>query len=161
MTPPTPNWLDKKHPVTSLTGFASDSAVFNAALPLRRHKSLNWFVPVARVGSRGDEFYALTTTPRRFRAKLDGQLFMYVNDAACRSLGYGPEELLGMRVPDIDPLIPATRWPEHWEELRRRGMLIRDCSATKGCTARMVRIAVRAKQDNDRLLAALAGLLRR
>jgi len=46
-------------------------------------------------------------------------------------------------------------------ELRRRGMLIRDCSSTEGCTARMVRIAVRAKQDNDRLLAALAGLLRR
>ena len=46
-------------------------------------------------------------------------------------------------------------------ELRRRGMLIRDCSSTEGCTARMVRIAVRAKRDNDRLLAALAGLLRR
>lgn len=46
-------------------------------------------------------------------------------------------------------------------ELRRRGMLIRDCSSTEGCTARMVRIAVRAKPDNDRLLAALAGLLRR
>jgi len=46
-------------------------------------------------------------------------------------------------------------------ELRRRGMLIRDCSSTEGCTARMVRIAVRAKQDNDRLLAALTGLLGR
>jgi len=46
-------------------------------------------------------------------------------------------------------------------ELRRRGMLIRDCSSTDGCTARMIRIAVRAKHDNDRLLAALAGLLRR
>ena len=46
-------------------------------------------------------------------------------------------------------------------ELRRRGMLIRDCSSTEGCTARMVRIAVRTKPDNDRLLAALAGLLRR
>jgi threonine-phosphate decarboxylase len=46
-------------------------------------------------------------------------------------------------------------------ELRRRGMLIRDCSSTEGCTPRMVRIAVRAKQDNDRLLAALAGLLGR
>jgi histidinol-phosphate/aromatic aminotransferase/cobyric acid decarboxylase-like protein len=40
-------------------------------------------------------------------------------------------------------------------------MLIRDCSSTEGCTARMVRIAVRAKRDNDRLLAVLAGLLRR
>ena len=46
-------------------------------------------------------------------------------------------------------------------KLRRRGMLIRDCSSTEGCTARMIRIAVRAKHDNDRLLAALAGLVRR
>jgi len=46
-------------------------------------------------------------------------------------------------------------------ELRRRGMLIRDCSSTQGCTAGMIRIAVRAKHDNDRLLAALAGLVGR
>ena len=45
-------------------------------------------------------------------------------------------------------------------ELRRRGMLIRDCSPVEGCTARMVRIAVRAKRDNDKLLAALRRLLR-
>ena len=46
-------------------------------------------------------------------------------------------------------------------ELRRRGMLIRDCSSMEGCTVRMVRIAVRAKRDNDRFLAALTSLLRR
>ena len=45
--------------------------------------------------------------------------------------------------------------------LRRLGLLIRDCSTVEGCTKRMIRIAVRTKQDNDRLFAALAGLLRR
>ncbi|HEX5338641.1 MAG TPA: PAS domain S-box protein, partial [Gallionella sp.] len=31
--------------------------------------------------------------------------FTYVNDAACRSLGYAREELLGMTPPDIDPSV--------------------------------------------------------
>ena len=45
--------------------------------------------------------------------------------------------------------------------LRRQGILVRDCSSVEGCTTRMIRIAVRAKRDNDRLLGALARLLRR
>jgi threonine-phosphate decarboxylase len=45
--------------------------------------------------------------------------------------------------------------------LRRRGLLVRDCSSLEGCTARMIRIAVRTRRDNDRLLAALRGILRR
>jgi threonine-phosphate decarboxylase len=46
-------------------------------------------------------------------------------------------------------------------DLRRRAMLVRDCSSIEGCTPRMIRIAVRARRDNDRLIAALARLLRR
>jgi threonine-phosphate decarboxylase len=46
-------------------------------------------------------------------------------------------------------------------DLRRHGMLIRDCSTVEGCTPRMIRIAVRKKRDNDRLVAALARRLRR
>jgi threonine-phosphate decarboxylase len=43
--------------------------------------------------------------------------------------------------------------------LRRRGILIRDCSSFQGCTGRMIRVAVRRRQDNTRLLAALTRLL--
>jgi threonine-phosphate decarboxylase len=46
-------------------------------------------------------------------------------------------------------------------DLRRRAMLVRDCSTVEGCTPRMIRIAVRARRDNNRLLVALATLLRR
>ncbi|MFM8443645.1 MAG: PAS domain S-box protein [Methylococcus sp.] len=50
--------------------------------------------------------------------------FHYVNDAACRSLGYSREELLGgMRVPDIDPTFDQTAWDQHWLELKSAGML--------------------------------------
>ena len=45
-------------------------------------------------------------------------------------------------------------------ELRRQGMLVRDCSSLEGCTTRMIRVAVRPKRDNDRLVAALAAILR-
>jgi threonine-phosphate decarboxylase len=47
------------------------------------------------------------------------------------------------------------------ERLRRRGLLIRDCSAVPGLNERMMRMAVRTRADNDRLAGALASLLRR
>ncbi len=49
----------------------------------------------------------------------------YVNDAACRHLGYGREELLRMFVFDIDPDLSPAVWPSHWNELRQnRKMLV-------------------------------------
>jgi PAS domain S-box-containing protein len=49
--------------------------------------------------------------------------FVYVNEIACRSLGYSHDELLAMTVHDIDPDFPTEVWPEHWEDLRREGSL--------------------------------------
>jgi threonine-phosphate decarboxylase len=46
-------------------------------------------------------------------------------------------------------------------ELRSRGLLVRECSSLEGCTTRMIRIAVRTRRDNVRLLTALRGILRR
>jgi PAS domain S-box-containing protein len=47
--------------------------------------------------------------------------FFYVNEAACRSLGYTREELLNMRVHDVAPEFGKEGWSEHWEEIKRRG----------------------------------------
>jgi len=49
----------------------------------------------------------------------DGRL-LYVNDRACEVLGYSREELLAMRIQDINPEFPPERWVSHWEDLRRR-----------------------------------------
>ncbi|MFZ2644432.1 MAG: PAS domain S-box protein [Verrucomicrobiia bacterium] len=49
---------------------------------------------------------------------------LYVNEAACRNLGYSRDELLAMSVPDIDPNYQADAWPAHWTELRRSGSMI-------------------------------------
>ena len=47
--------------------------------------------------------------------------FFYVNARACQHSGYSQEELLSMSVTDMDPNFPATSWPQHWEEVKRRG----------------------------------------
>lgn len=46
---------------------------------------------------------------------------LYVNNAACRTLGYTRDEMLGKTIPDIDPNFLPEAWPAHWEELRCRG----------------------------------------
>lgn len=45
---------------------------------------------------------------------------LYVNDAACRVLGYSRDELIGKSVMEIDPNFPASAWPSHWEEVKQR-----------------------------------------
>ncbi len=45
--------------------------------------------------------------------------FVYVNEAACRVLGYDKEELLRMTVMDIDTIMTVENWPKHWEELKK------------------------------------------
>ncbi len=47
--------------------------------------------------------------------------FADVNAAACRRLGYAREELLSLRVSDVDPDRSPESWPRHWEELRGSG----------------------------------------
>jgi len=49
--------------------------------------------------------------------------FFYVNEAACRSLGYFREELLTMSVHDIVPGFPAQDWSSHWQEVKQRGFV--------------------------------------
>lgn len=50
----------------------------------------------------------------------DGK-FLYVNDAACSSLGYSAAELLDLTIHDINPDFPETAWSLHWKVLKRCG----------------------------------------
>lgn len=45
---------------------------------------------------------------------------MYVNETACRMLEYSQDEMLSMKISDIDPAFPQERWPSHWKELKER-----------------------------------------
>lgn len=48
-------------------------------------------------------------------------VILYVNEAACRTLGYERSELVGRTVPEIDPNFAPEDWPAHWEDVKRRG----------------------------------------
>jgi PAS domain S-box-containing protein len=44
--------------------------------------------------------------------------FFYVNEAACRALGYSRDELLQMTLYDIDPTFTESMWRESWRRLK-------------------------------------------
>lgn len=45
--------------------------------------------------------------------------FVYVNEATCNELGYSQEELLSMKVFDIDPYFSEDMWEGHWELMKK------------------------------------------
>ena len=50
--------------------------------------------------------------------------FVYVNEAACRALGYSREELLSLSIPDLNPRFRKVGdWPAFWQELKRQGSI--------------------------------------
>ncbi|MCG6186393.1 PAS domain S-box protein [Maribellus maritimus] len=66
----------------------------------------------------------------KFKASIDYSLdavfwineesgFDYVNDQACRMLGYGREELMGLKIRDIDPVATDEIFKTIWETLHR------------------------------------------
>ena len=50
--------------------------------------------------------------------------FHYVNEEACRVLGYNREELLGMAVQDFDVDFTAERWRDHWRDIKGHPSLV-------------------------------------
>ena len=52
---------------------------------------------------------------------LESGRIVYVNEAACRSLGYGHEELTGMTVYDIAPYCTAEEYASLWQQVREQG----------------------------------------
>jgi len=49
--------------------------------------------------------------------------FRYVNEESCRALGYPREELLGLKVADIEICRTREEWIAHWWELVKSGVL--------------------------------------
>lgn len=54
-----------------------------------------------------------------FWVTLDAKFF-YVNEAACRALGYTREEMLTMTVHDIAPDFSSNVWPDTWTGLKEQ-----------------------------------------
>jgi hypothetical protein len=58
-----------------------DRVTLTALAPFRRMWSVNWFVPVGRIGESGVDQYALTQMRNEFTARKTGELRLFVNDA--------------------------------------------------------------------------------
>ena len=46
-----------------------------------------------------------------------------VNDGACTMLGYTREELIGLKIGDIDPVFPVQNWDVVWRQLKEQGAM--------------------------------------
>ncbi|MBU2053435.1 MAG: PAS domain S-box protein, partial [Proteobacteria bacterium] len=57
----------------------------------------------------------------------DGR-YRYVNDAYCHLLNYSRDELLSMRVFNVDPNFSAEDWPERWRKRKQEGSSIFESS---------------------------------
>ncbi len=69
--------------------------------------------------------------------------FFYVNEAACRSLGYSREELLQLSVSHIAPHIDDTQWPQIWASIKtKRAFTFESCHQRKDGTIFPVEISV-------------------
>ncbi len=49
---------------------------------------------------------------------------IYANEAACRMMGYSRDELLAMRLFDLDPDLTESLYPAIWREIKERGTLM-------------------------------------
>ncbi|MEZ5335142.1 MAG: PAS domain S-box protein [Methanolobus sp.] len=52
-----------------------------------------------------------------FWMESNGRIF-YVNEAACKLLGYSKQELLSLSIPDINPTFTQESWNTHWEKMK-------------------------------------------
>jgi PAS domain S-box-containing protein len=69
---------------------------------------------------RFTQFAIDKTIDQAFWTTGDGRIF-YVNDAACRALGYSFEELVTLSISDLDPNYPAEAFAELWRTLQADG----------------------------------------
>ncbi len=49
---------------------------------------------------------------------------VYVNDATCQIVGFTQNEILSMKMVDIDPTFDDKRWPAFWNELKDKKSLV-------------------------------------
>lgn len=90
-----------------------------------------WLIPSARdVSEREQAQHQLQLTRHAVEQANDALLqvgsdgaLRDANRAACRLLGLEREQLLRLRVSDIDTQVDATQWPHRWRELCEQGSL--------------------------------------
>jgi len=114
-----------------LAGCRKDGSLFPAEISLSPARSGNASLVVAAirdVSERRQQQEALRTTQYALDhsaeavllARENGHL-VYVNEAACRHLGYSHDELMGLSVSDVATSPTREAWPDEWRRLREEG----------------------------------------
>jgi PAS domain S-box-containing protein len=89
--------------------------------------------------------------------------FLDVNETTCQRLGYTRAELMTMGVPDIDPHINLSAWPQIVTEVRQRGSKTMEGQhRRKDVSTYPIEVSVRYVQlDRDYLIAAVRDITER
>ncbi|MDX1564322.1 MAG: PAS domain S-box protein [Phycisphaeraceae bacterium] len=98
-------------PILNSEGNVSGFTVSSSNVTSRKRNEARLKLTQFAIDNSGDAAYWIDA---------DGR-FVYVNDAACRGLGYRREQLLGMKVSDIDPSSTDASWAEHVRDVEARG----------------------------------------
>jgi PAS domain S-box-containing protein len=92
-----------------------------------------------------------------FWIKADGS-FQYANQAACQELGYSLDELLNIKVEDIDSLYASGEWRNLWKDLKKKGVVFFETHhRTK--SGRLIPVEIKAnylKYNNREYVCAIA-----
>jgi PAS domain S-box-containing protein len=91
---------------------------------------------------RFTQFAIEKTIDQAFWMTKDARLF-YVNEAACRTLGYTREELTKMSIPDIGPTFSPEMFAEHWRDLQENGSTTLE-TYSRAKDGRVYPVAIRA-----------------
>ncbi|MGQ4647537.1 PAS domain S-box protein [Lyngbya aestuarii] len=108
----TPFWVSGS---AQFVKFNGEQAIFGTFYDITERKQIREALQLTQfcIDSAIDPVYWVDSNAR----------FVYVNDAACHSLGYSREELLSMSVFDIDPDLNTLIWQDVWRTLKANGSL--------------------------------------
>lgn len=102
-----------------------DVPVFNNGKPVKEYESLG-----IEITERKKMEDSLRLTQFSVDKALDGVFWvggrgeiLYVNDSGCRTTGYSREELLGMKIFEVDPDFKEELFEDHIAEMRRIGSM--------------------------------------
>ncbi|QKQ26428.1 PAS domain S-box protein [Candidatus Reidiella endopervernicosa] len=102
--------------------------------------------------------FALENTPMQVFWIDESGCFVEANPAACQALGYSHEELLALRVSDLDINIPAKQWGSFFRELRSAGKRIYEtqCRQKSGALIDVEITLSLFEQEGQEFVCALA-----
>ncbi len=107
-----PRWVDV---IPGIIEFDGQAASLVIAFDITHRKQMETTLRMA-------QFFLDQCTDPIYWVDEEGKI-LYLNESACRALGYSSEACVGMTVHDLGADYGYERWPEFWRELEQHGTL--------------------------------------